>query len=114
MNNYSGQDLYNLVQDQYLLLDICIKSLASKGKEKANSEMNYRIALRIEILKLRDDKIPVTIISDMCRGNREVAKLKYDRDVTEVLYETVMQKIYAIKLQIRMLENQIGVEYGKN
>jgi hypothetical protein len=105
-------DLVNQIGECSATLDACVRDLANKGRNKAKAEADYRMALSQEILRLRDEKVPVTIISDICRGTKEIARLRFERDVSETLYEVVMQKIYTLKLQISILENQVKREWG--
>ena len=113
---YSGQDLLTSIKECSQTIDACIKSLMKHGRTKAETEMNYRIALAQKILTERDKGTPVTIISDICRGDKEIAKAKCNRDIAETMYEVVMQKIYATKLELSVLENQYKIEYreGRN
>lgn len=105
-------DLITDLQDIIRKLDAGIGKLAKNGQAMAQAEMNYRIALREEILKQRDKGTPVTIISDICRGDPAIAKCKFDRDVAEVVYQANLEAINTWKLQIRVMENQIGREWG--
>lgn len=106
------QDLMIEMNELRQTLSTAIKELKKRGKEKALAEQNYRVALAKEILLQRDAGVPVTIISDICRGKEEIAKLKFERDFTETLYETCLQKIYQLKLELNIIENQIGREWG--
>ena len=83
----------------------------NRGRTHADAESKYRQALSKKILEERDSKTPVTIISDVCRGNPEIAKLKFERDVAEVTYKAAAEAIQVYKIQIRVLENTIEREY---
>ena len=104
------QDLLNELNKQRKTLDRAITALVSKGKEKAMAERDYRIALQKEILRQRDAGMPVTIISDICRGKDEIANLKMQRDVADTLYDTCLQKIYSCKINIGILEGLMAAE----
>jgi hypothetical protein len=91
-------------------LDKAITELKNRGQKKAQAEHDYRIALAKEILLQRSDGVPVTVISDICRGKEEIAKLKLERDVLETLYESCMQAIYATKINIDLIQKQIDAE----
>ena len=106
-------DLINELARLTTLLNEAIRQLGLRGKEYAATERDYRIALRQEILIERDAKTPVTIISDVCRGKREIAELKFKRDVAEVMYDAAKEAINGYKLQMRILEDQIEREWGK-
>ena len=109
---YSGQDLINVISDCSTTIDNCIHDLASKAKTKAKAEMDYRIKLAQKILTERDKGTKATNMSDICRGDKVIATLKYDRDVAESMYDVVYQKIYALKLELSLLDKQYRIEYG--
>ena len=105
-------DLINELGRLTTLLNEAIRQLGKRGSEYAAAERDYRIALRQEILIERDAKTPVTIISDVCRGKKEIAHLKFKRDVAEVMYDSAKEAINGYKLQMRLLEDQIDREWG--
>lgn len=104
------QDLQIEFQNQRELLGECVEELKRAGKEKAQTEFGYRVALAKEMLILRSQGMPVTIINDLCRGNEEIAKLKMERDIKESNWEVCLQKIYMIKTEIKILAKEI---YGE-
>lgn len=93
-------------------LDKSVKELRKSGTNYAKAEYEYKIKLRQEALKLRDDKIPVTLINQIIFGVPEVAKLRFDRDVAEAVYEANKEAINSIKLKLRIIESQISREYN--
>lgn len=106
-------DLFNDIQDLTNKLNNAIKLLAKYGKEFADSERDYKIALRQEALKLRaEKKMKVTLIQQVVYGVPEVADKRFKRDVAEAMYKTTQENINSIKLQIRILENQLNREWG--
>ncbi|MBU5424993.1 hypothetical protein KQI41_01105 [Tissierella pigra] len=88
-------------------LNLAIEFAKKRGQELAKAERDYRIALAKKILIERDNKVPVTIISDICRGDTEIAELKFNRDALEVLYKSAGERINATKLEIRIVEGQM-------
>ena len=109
----SGQDLILEMQAKTRLLDSALSQLGKRGSEYAKAEHDYRVALAKKILLERDKGTPVTIISDVCRGDREIASLKLKRDSAEVIYDAAKEACNVYKLQIRMLDEQISREWGK-
>lgn len=103
-------DLYVEMQEMRKTLNLAIEELKKRGQKKATAERDYRVALAKEILLQRADGVPVTIIADICRGKKEIADLKLKRDIAETLYETCLQKIYATKLEMSIVENQMQAE----
>lgn len=105
-------DLINEIGAKTALLDAAIKQLGIRGKEYARAEMNYKVSLAKKILEQRDKGIAVTIISDICRGDPEIARLRFERDCAEVMYRSATEAINNYKLQIRILDNQISREWS--
>lgn len=58
--------------------------------------------------------MPVSMISTVIYGIKEVANLRFKRDVAEVIYSANQENINSLKLQIRILENQIQREIGQS
>lgn len=108
-------DYINEIFQKQEELTACIKHLKQNGIKLAEAERDYKICLRHEALKLRaDDNMPVTLINQIIYGVPEVAKKRFDRDIAETMYNTAQEKINTLKLQIRILENQIQREYGNS
>ena len=107
----SGQDLVNELSGKVSLLDSALKQLGVRGREYAQAEQDYRIALAQKILTERDKGTPVTIISDICRGDREIAKKKCERDCKETGYKAALEAINVYKIQIKTLESTIEREW---
>jgi hypothetical protein len=55
----------------------------------------------------------VTLIDKIVYGVKEVADLRLERDIAEVLYNTNMEHINSTKLQLRILDNQLEREWGQ-
>ena len=87
-----------------------IKNLEKWGRQKAQKEADYRKLLQQEILRLRDEGIAVTIISDLCRGKEEIAEAKRKRDISETMHEATLQSLMCLKLEMGILERQIEAE----
>lgn len=104
------QDLQKEMRELRNTLTLAITELKKRGREKAKAEMDYRVALQKKILLERDKGTPVTIINDICKGDKEIAKLKFQRDVAETFYDTAKEKVLATKLEIRIVEEEMQAE----
>lgn len=104
-------DLYNELMQQTKALEIAVKQLRNTGSDYAKAYTEYRVALAKELVKLRDEGTPVTLCSDLARGNREVARLKFEEISKEAIYRANLESINATKLRIKVIENQIEKEY---
>lgn len=106
-------DLYEEITRLVKELDISVKQLRKSGTEYAEAEQNYKICLRQEALKLRaDENMPVTLINQIIYGVPEVARLRFDRDVKEAVYDANKEAINSLKLKLRLLEGQLNREYS--
>ena len=106
-------DLYEEITRLVNELDISVKHLRKSGTELAEAEQKYKICLREEALKLRSEKnMPVTLINQIIYGVPEEARLRFDRDVKEAVYQANLESINSTKLKLRILENQLNREYG--
>lgn len=109
-----GFDLYNDLSAKTKQLEISIKQLRKSGTDYAEAERDYKVTLRQECLKLRDEGMPVGMIDKTCYGIPVVADARFKRDVAETVYKANLEAINAIKLQMRLLESQIQREWGSN
>ena len=89
-----------------------IEAYEKSGCQLAKNEAEYRKALRVEILLERANKTPVSIVSDICRGKPEIAELKLNRDCSEAVYSASKEAIHAIKLRLRILDEEITREWN--
>ena len=105
-------DLIEEIRQKSKQLDEVVRKFPASGRAFAQAQQDYRIALARRILEEREKGTPVTIISDICRGDREIAKLRFERDCAEVIYKAALEAINTIKLQIRILDAQIEREWG--
>lgn len=107
--------MYDLLQELQMKqkqLDVSIKQLRKSGTEYAEAEKEYKILLRAECLKLRDSGMAIGMIDKTCYGIQNVADARFKRDVAETVYRANLEAINSIKLQLRLLENQIQREWG--
>ena len=94
-------DLYLELEKKIKDLNVSLKKLRETGSDFAEAERDYKITLRQEALKLRnDDKLPVTLIQQIIYGVQEVADKRFNRDVKEAIYKSNQEAINVLKLQI--------------
>ena len=105
-------ELYNALQDKTKQLDMSIKQLRRSGTEYAEAERAYKVLLRQECLKLRDEGMAIGMIDKTCFGIQSVADARFKRDVAEAVYKANLEAINSIKLQMRLIEAQISREYS--
>ena len=94
-------------------LSASIKKLADNGRNLAQAEKDYKMTLIEEVLKLRADNMPVTLINQIIYGVPKVAELRFKRDIAETMYNTNQEHINVTKLKIRIIESQVSREWGQ-
>lgn len=105
-------DILQELNNKKNLLDKALSEYKGRGIDYANAYKNYRIAVAKELLRLRDEGMPVTIAYDIARGNEEVAELKRQEIIMESLYKNCQEAINSYKLQMKILQEQYNKEYG--
>lgn len=110
MDNY---DLLQELQHKTQQLETSIRLLRQNGTAYAEAERNYKILLRQECLKLRDDGMAIGMIDKTCYGIPSVAEARFKRDVAETIYKANQEAINSTKLQLRLIESQIQREWGQ-
>lgn len=105
-------ELWQEIQEKQKMLDKAIKELAQNGYKLAECERDYKIAVNKKALELRSQDVPVTLINQVIYGYEDIAKLRFERDTSQVKYNANLEYIQTIKLMIRILENQLSREYG--
>ena len=105
-------DLINELQKLLNQLNISIKSLRKTGEEYARAYTDYRVALAKELLILKNEGYAITLAGDIARGKPEIAHLKFKEISNEAIYKANQESINSLKLQIKIIQEQINKEYG--
>ena len=82
MSTQAINDLSKLLNE----LTVATDALNVKGKELANRERNYRVALSKAILRGRAEGYPATLLLDICRGLIDVSEARFQRDIAHAYY----------------------------
>ena len=104
--------MWDEIQEKTKKLDQAIEHLADNGRDLAEKEKEYKIALNQKALQLRAEDMPVTLINQVIYGYKDIALLRLARDTAQVKYNANQEFINVLKLEIRIIENQIAREYG--
>ena len=105
-------DLLNEINLKTEELRISLKKLRETGSNYAKAERDYKILLRQEVLKLRDEGQAIGVNTLTCYGIPSVAEKRFQRDVALTIYEANKEAINTLKLQIRLLESQLQREWN--
>ena len=106
------QDLMRELEAKTKMLDKSVKELRNSGTAYAQAEKDYKILLRQECLKLRDEGVAIGLIDKTCYGIPSVAEARFKRDVAEAIYKANLEAINSIKLQLRILDEQVSREWS--
>lgn len=101
----------NELKDLTKRLTEAVRLMGKYGRDYAEAERAYKVALSRAALELRAQDMPVTLIDKVVHG--KVANERFKRDTAEVMYKTAQENINAVKLQIRVLEGQIQREWAQ-
>ena len=107
-------DLTNELNNLINKLDISVKSLRKTGSEYAKAYTDYRVALAKELMILKEEGYAITLAGDIARGKPEIAKLKFKEISSEAIYKANQESINALKLQIKIIQEQINKEWNNN
>lgn len=103
-------DLILELQAKTKQLEKAVAELRINGTELAKAERDYKVLLRQECLKLRDEGMAIGMIDKVCYGITSVAEARFKRDVAKTTYDANQDFINSIKLQLRLIESQIQRE----
>lgn len=105
-------DLANEINELSILLDNKISELGKNVREYGDAYTEYRVLLAQKLLLLRSDGMPVTIAYDIARGDKIVAQAKKREIYAEGIYKANIESIQAIKLRIKLKQEQYNKEWN--
>lgn len=82
------------------------------AKDYAVKEHDYRVALSKRLLERRAEGQAVTHLTDIVKGEKDIAKLRFDRDIAEGLMKSAEKGTDFYKLYARLMEGQMQREWG--
>lgn len=105
-------DLTNELNNLIYKLDVSVKSLRKTGSDYAKAYTDYRVVLAKELMILKEEGYAITLAGDIARGKPEIAKLKFKEISSEAIYKANQESINALKLQIKIIQEQINKEWS--
>ena len=95
-------------------LNEALSTFRQNGIKYCEAEREYQMAKSKEIMRLKSEGYPITLIPQSVKGLENVAELDFNRNVCEVVYKANQEAINIKKLQLRVKESEIERDYGKN
>ena len=92
-------------------LDEAIELEGIAGEELAKADAEYEILKNQLAVQLKDDGETITFINSFIRGYEEVAQKRMVRDIAESRYKTLQDKANSLKLQARIINDQMQREW---
>lgn len=77
------------------------------GKDKAQTERDYRVALMHEMLILKSEGMSIGMINDVARGR--VSELLFKRDLAEIMYKSGQESMHALQSTLSALQSLLKV-----
>lgn len=105
-------DLINKIFELIAELKGYIKELERWGIKRANAEKEYNSVLAQEVLIERDKGTAIGVIDKTCKGKKNVAEKRLERDIADVMYEVSKEKINLGKIELRILDSQAQREWS--
>ncbi len=84
------------------------------GKQWAEKQKAYRIALARKTAELRDSGCTTAALSAMSKGDPDIATLEYEMEVAAAEREQYCERVNAYKADANLTEAQIQREWGKS
>ena len=95
-------------------LDTALRTCRENGLKATLAEVEYRKEKAKEILRLKSEGCPATLIPDIVKGLENVAILYQDKLDKEVIYKSNIEAIQVKKLELRTMEAELEREYVSN
>lgn len=95
-------DITNEIHAASQRLSKSADALFELGREKAETEREYRSELAKEMLRLKSEGMQVTLITDIAKGN--VSERLFQRDLAEARFKAGIEAADAIKIQVSALQ----------
>lgn len=106
------QDLMEELKGMREELHKSMEMLRQNGNALAKAENEYQCTKAQTVAMMKADGCPMTEISLSIKGQTEVAEAMLKRDLAKVMYESNQEHINVVKLELRVLENQIAREWS--
>lgn len=95
-------------------LNEALSTFRENGIKYCEAERNYQMAKSKEIMRLKSEGYPITLIPQVVKGIEEIANLDFERNKWEVVYKANQESLNVKKIELRVKEGEINREYGRN
>ncbi|MGM9925183.1 MAG: hypothetical protein ACI35R_13140 [Bacillus sp. (in: firmicutes)] len=74
------------------------KEMYKQATLHSHAERKYKTALHHKILELKSEGYPATLILELAKGDKEIADLRFERDLAKGLYDTAKEAIRSLRV----------------
>ena len=106
------QDLMNEMNRLKGELHASMKRLRQNGETLAQREADYQVKKARAVVEMKSQGCSITEIGLTIKGQPEVSDALFARDMAKAMYEANQEHINVVKLELRVLENQIAREWS--
>lgn len=89
-----------------------MKQLRQHGEQLAEKEHDYQVIKAQTWAILKSEGCTSTELANTIKGQPRVADAMLERDIAKSMYEANQEHINCVKLEMRVLENQIAREWN--
>ena len=93
-------------------LDQALATFRLNGLEWVRAENNYQMEKSKQIMRLKAEGFPITLIPQMVKGLKSVAELNLIRMEKEVVYKANGEAIQVKKKELSVLQDQANREWS--
>lgn len=108
----TGQDLFGELHQAQEYAHAAIKQLEPTARAKGEAEVAFWAALRNEILRLRAEGQPASVVKDLARGNERVGLLWVRFCSADGIHRATSEEIMLRKKDIDVLRDAIAREWS--
>ena len=98
--------LWVRIEECIRLIDLALKEAKTRGKLMVECECAYYTAKAVESMELLEAGHANTFIQTVVKGRPRVSRAMSEYHEAEVLYRNANEAIQALKLKLRVLENE--------
>ncbi len=95
--NHDPNAIMNGMAEKNRLLSAKNDEYTTLSEKFAAAKRDYHIAAADKVIELKKESHPVTIINDLVKGDKQVAELRYKKDVAEGVMKACKESMADIR-----------------
>ena len=111
MNYYPGIETPGQILETIKQISIALQkgndNLKTLAIEKEKTLREYKVEKAKKICELRENKIPVSLVSDLANGDELVSELKMKQGIAESNYFIALEAMQNLRLELESLRSNL-------